>query len=216
MSIAAEFARSGSCSISDVDFFQRTTSPNHAKVVQDLFDRCRANGYIYKGSYSGQYCIFDNLYVNDAKPGDPCPDCGRPTETITEENFFFKLSAFQDKLLELYERIPIHPARDAPQRGHLVRQDRPHRSLHHPHEHQMGHPRGGRSAARLLRLVRRADHVHERGRGQGPLARRPAPDRQGDRPLPRRLLARVPDGRRATSCPSASSPTAGCSSRTTR
>jgi len=75
-------------------------------VVQELFDRCRRNGYIYKGSYSGQYCIFDNLYVNDAKPGDPCPDCGRPTETITEENFFFKLSAFQEKLLELYERQP--------------------------------------------------------------------------------------------------------------
>jgi len=75
-------------------------------VVQDLFERCRKNGYVYKGAYTGQYCIFDNLYVNDAKPGDACPDCGRPTETITEENFFFKLSAFQDKLLELYEREP--------------------------------------------------------------------------------------------------------------
>jgi methionyl-tRNA synthetase len=90
----------------EIDFFQRTTSPNHARVVQEMFDRCRKNGYIYKGSYTGQYCIFDNLYVNDAKPGDPCPDCGRPTETITEENFFFKLSAFQDRLLELYESQP--------------------------------------------------------------------------------------------------------------
>ncbi len=44
--------------------------------------------------------------MNDAKPGDPCPDCGRPTETITEENFFFKLSAFQDRLLKLYDRDP--------------------------------------------------------------------------------------------------------------
>jgi len=57
-------------------------------------------------AYTGQYCIFDNLYVNDAKAGDPCPDCGRPTETITEENFFFKLSAFEDRLLELYDRDP--------------------------------------------------------------------------------------------------------------
>ena len=89
-----------------IDHFQRTTSPQHARVVQDLFDRCRRNGYVYKGSYTGQYCIFDNLYVNEAKPGDPCPDCGRPTETITEENFFFKLSAFQNRLLELYERDP--------------------------------------------------------------------------------------------------------------
>ena len=46
------------------------------------------------------------LYVNDAKPGDPCPDCGRPTETVTEENYFFKLSAFQEQLLELYEKHP--------------------------------------------------------------------------------------------------------------
>ncbi len=104
--IAAEFERQWKVLGLEIDVFQRTTSTQHAEVVQDLFDRCRRNGYIYKGSYSGQYCIFDNLYVNDAKPGDPCPDCGRPTETITEENFFFKLSAFQDKLLDLYEREP--------------------------------------------------------------------------------------------------------------
>jgi methionyl-tRNA synthetase len=86
-----------------IDRFQRTTSPQHHKVVQDLFTRCLNNGYIYKGSYTGQYCVFDELYVNDAKPGDPCPDCGRPTETVTEENYFFKLSAFQDRLLELHQ-----------------------------------------------------------------------------------------------------------------
>ena len=104
--IAAEFQKQWQLLGLDIDYFQRTTSPQHARAVQDLFDRCRANGYIYKGSYSGQYCIFDNLYVNDAKPGDPCPDCGRPTETVTEENFFFKLSAFQERLLELYESQP--------------------------------------------------------------------------------------------------------------
>jgi methionyl-tRNA synthetase len=104
--IAAEFARQWQLLGLQIDHFQRTTSPQHARVVQDLFERCRRNGYVYKGSYTGQYCIFDNLYVNDAKPGDPCPDCGRPTETITEENFFFKLSAFTDKLLALYESQP--------------------------------------------------------------------------------------------------------------
>ena len=104
--ISAEFAKEWKRMGLDIDFFQRTTNPQHAKVVQDLFERCRKNGYIYKGSYTGQYCIYDNLYVNEAKPGDPCPDCGRPTETITEENFFFKLSAFQNWLLELYETQP--------------------------------------------------------------------------------------------------------------
>ena len=104
--VSAEFQRQWQMLGLQIDHFQRTSSPQHARVVNDLFRRCREAGYVYKGSYTGQYCIFDNLYVNDAKPGDPCPDCGRPTETITEENFFFKLSAFQDKLLKLYEDNP--------------------------------------------------------------------------------------------------------------
>src|SRR5205823_5912963 len=64
------------------------------------------NGFIYKGNYTGQYCVFDELYVNEAKPGDPCPDCGRPTETVTEENYFFKLSAFTERLLKHYQEHP--------------------------------------------------------------------------------------------------------------
>src|ERR1039457_4865943 len=104
--IAAEFQRQWQLLGLEIDYFQRTTDPKHARVVQDLFNRCRQNGYIYKGSYTGQYCIFDNLYVNEAKPGDPCPDCGRPTETVTEENFFFKLSDFTERLLALYESQP--------------------------------------------------------------------------------------------------------------
>src|SRR6266487_2426982 len=48
-------------------------------------------GYIYKGSYTGQYCVFDELYVDSVGPGAPCPECGRPTETVSEENYFFKL-----------------------------------------------------------------------------------------------------------------------------
>jgi len=90
----------------DYDHFIRTSDPKHHETVRDLFERCQRNGYIYKGSYTGQYCVNDELYVNDAKPGDPCPECGRPTETVTEENYFFKLSAFQDRLLELYEKDP--------------------------------------------------------------------------------------------------------------
>jgi len=104
--IAAEFERQWQLLGLEIDYFQRTTDPKHARVVNDLFNRWRQNGYIYKGSYTGQYCIFDNLYVNEAKPGDPCPDCGRPTETVTEENFFFKLSAFNERLLELYQSQP--------------------------------------------------------------------------------------------------------------
>ena len=84
------------------DDFIRTTEERHKKRLQELFRRIRDNGYIYKGTYTGQYCVSDELYVDGAQPGDPCPICGRITETVHEENYFFKLSAFQDKLLELY------------------------------------------------------------------------------------------------------------------
>src|ERR1700675_4130558 len=84
------------------DDFIRTTEERHQKRMQELFRRIRDNGYIYKGTYTGQYCVSDELYVDGAQPGDPCPTCGRITETVHEENYFFKLSAFQDKLLALY------------------------------------------------------------------------------------------------------------------
>jgi methionyl-tRNA synthetase len=84
------------------DDFIRTTEERHTKRVQHLFRTIRDNGYIYKGTYTGQYCVSDELYVDGAQPGDPCPTCGRITETVHEENYFFRLSAFQDKLLELY------------------------------------------------------------------------------------------------------------------
>jgi methionyl-tRNA synthetase len=88
------------------DEFIRTTDLKHVRTVQWLFRLCRENGFVYKGHYTGQYCIYDNAFVNDAKPGDNCPDCGRPTETLTEENYFFKLSAFQKPLLDFYKKNP--------------------------------------------------------------------------------------------------------------
>jgi methionyl-tRNA synthetase len=87
------------------DEFIRTTEVRHARTVQWLFRLFRENGYVYPGHYTGQYCIYDNAYV-DVKPGENCPDCGRPTETVTEENYFFKLSAFQKPLLDFYKKNP--------------------------------------------------------------------------------------------------------------
>jgi methionyl-tRNA synthetase len=87
------------------DDYIRTTEGRHHKGVQKLFLELQQRGFIYKGSYTGQYCVSDELYV-DAPPGSPCPDCGRITEMVSEENYFFKLSAFERKLLELYEKHP--------------------------------------------------------------------------------------------------------------
>jgi len=87
------------------DDYIRTTSDRHKMGVQELWRRIRDNGYIYKGSYTGQYCVFDEMYV-EVGPGEPCPECGRPTETVKEENYFFKLSAFAAPLLDLYTNNP--------------------------------------------------------------------------------------------------------------
>jgi methionyl-tRNA synthetase len=88
------------------DDYIRTTDDRHKLGAQELFRRLQANGYIYKGTYTGQYCVFDELYVDSVGPGAPCPECGRPTETVSEENYYFKLSAFADRLLKYYQEHP--------------------------------------------------------------------------------------------------------------
>src|ERR1700744_3207741 len=103
--MAAEFrALWDKLGLSYTDFI-RTTEPRHKKSVQRLFPLLQDRGYIYKGFYTGQYCVTDEAWV-DVGPGEPCPDCGRITETVSEENYFFKLSAFERKLLELFEKNP--------------------------------------------------------------------------------------------------------------
>jgi methionyl-tRNA synthetase len=87
------------------DDFIRTTEERHKRGVQHLFATLRDSGFVYKASYTGQYCVSDEAYV-DGPPGTICPDCGRLTETLSEENYFFKLSAFERKLLEFYEANP--------------------------------------------------------------------------------------------------------------
>jgi methionyl-tRNA synthetase len=104
--VSAEFKKLWDRMGLSYDDYIRTTEERHKKGVQALWRRIRDNGYIYKGSYVGQYCVYDELYVDAVGPGAPCPECGRPTETVQEENYFFKLSAFEDKLLKLYTEQP--------------------------------------------------------------------------------------------------------------
>lgn len=84
------------------DDYIRTTEPRHKAGVQKLFRTLQQNGFIELRSYTGQYCISDETFV-DVPVGAPCPECGRITETVTEENYFFKLSHFQRQLIDLIE-----------------------------------------------------------------------------------------------------------------
>jgi len=87
--------------------FLRTTEPRHHRGVQHLWRELEARGAIYLSSYTGQYCVPDEAFV-DVPVGAPCPTCGRPTETITEENYFFRLSDYQQPLIDLIESGALH------------------------------------------------------------------------------------------------------------
>jgi methionyl-tRNA synthetase len=90
------------------DTFIRTTEKRHEKVVQYFFRKLMENGYIYKGVYEGWYCIFDETFFSEdeIKEGNTCPVCNRPLEYIKEEDYFFSLSKFEDRLLKHYLENP--------------------------------------------------------------------------------------------------------------
>lgn len=89
------------------DRFIRTTEPKHEKAVQIAFKKLYDKGYIYKGEYSGNYCLPCESFWTDAQLVDgKCPDCGREVTRQSEEAYFFKLSEFSDKLLNLYKENP--------------------------------------------------------------------------------------------------------------
>ncbi|MFQ5723189.1 MAG: methionine--tRNA ligase [Terriglobia bacterium] len=104
--VAAQYERLWRTLGLEYDRFIRTTEPAHAAGVKKIFQVVKRAGYIYKGKYEGLYCIPCELYVTDPTPEGNCPTCGRPPERVQEENLFFRLSAFQERLLEHYEKHP--------------------------------------------------------------------------------------------------------------
>ena len=94
----------------DYNHFIRTTDAEHKKAVQEWIERLKKKGDIYKDFYTGWYCTpcetFVAEKVSDDEQAPNCPDCGRETVVIQEETYFFKLSAYQDKLLEFYKNNP--------------------------------------------------------------------------------------------------------------
>ena len=92
----------------DYDRFVRTTDESHVLGVQRFWERLRDSGYLYKGVYEGWYCVPDETFVAEDELTDEgmCPHCGRDVVAVREENWFFKLSAFTDRLLAHYEEHP--------------------------------------------------------------------------------------------------------------
>lgn len=87
------------------DYFIRTTDDNHVKTVQEIFDRLLANGDIYLGSYTGNYCVSCETFFTKSQlgEGETCPDCGKPTKLVSEESYFLNLKKYETKLLEFIE-----------------------------------------------------------------------------------------------------------------
>ena len=85
------------------DDFIRTTEPRHERAAQVLMQKLKDEGYIYEGRYEGWYCVPDETFYTAEQLADgKCPDCGREVEFIEEDNWFFQLSAYEDRLLAHY------------------------------------------------------------------------------------------------------------------
>ncbi len=91
----------------EYDKFIRTTDEQHVKAVQKIFSKLYQDGYIYKSSYSGLYCVpCESFWTESQLVDGRCPDCHREVINQKEEAYFFKLSMFADKLLNLYKEHP--------------------------------------------------------------------------------------------------------------
>jgi methionyl-tRNA synthetase len=91
------------------DDFIRTTEPRHKAWVQDLWKRIAERGDIYLGHYEGLYCVRCEGYFTEKEleqPGNLCPIHHHPVTLVKEPSYFFRLSKYQDKLLEFYEKNP--------------------------------------------------------------------------------------------------------------
>ena len=105
--IAAEIKRIWDIMDTSYDRFVRTTDPDHEKKVQKIFKKMYDKGDIYLGKYEGLYCTPCESFFTESQLVDgKCPDCGREVHYASEEAYFFKLSKYQDKLVEYYNSHP--------------------------------------------------------------------------------------------------------------
>ena len=91
----------------EYDDFIRTTEERHEKIVEKIFDKFMETGDIYKGEYTGLYCMPCESYFTETQLVDgKCPDCGREVKQMKEEAYFFNMKKYTDRLLKFYEENP--------------------------------------------------------------------------------------------------------------
>ncbi len=106
-SIAPKFAEAWAMLGISYDDFIRTTEERHKRGVAAFWTKLHDEGYLYQGHYEGWYCVPDETFwAEDQLEGGMCPQCGREVQFIREDNWFFKLSEFGDRLLEFYTANP--------------------------------------------------------------------------------------------------------------
>ena len=185
----------------DTDFFIRTSDDGHKRFVQEFLQRIRDNGRddIYQDVYAGLYCVGCEAFKSEDELVDgKCPEHDVEPEWIEERNWFFRLSAYQEQLLALYDERPdfVLPPSGRTRRGRSSRAGS--RTSRSAARAVVGDPDPlGPGSGRLRlggcarQLPQRAD---VRATGRGPrdalLAGRPAPAGEGHPALPLRLLAR--------------------------
>ena len=189
------------------DFFIRTTDEEHKKRVQDVLQRVHDNGYTYKGIYEGWYCprCADFKVENEILEGNRCPIHEIVLERHQEENWFFQLSAFQERARAAVRRAARLRHAAAPlQRGAVVHRLGAAGHLAVAQAPEVGSDRAVGSRARVLRVVRRAPELLHgaglraagRGSDRSLLAGDLPRDRQGHPQVPHGVLAGDADGGR--------------------
>ena len=150
------------------DFIRTSRDPRHRPAVEHLWRACARRGDLYKRDYTGSYCTgCEQFYDPTELVGGRCPDHDGPVETVTEANWFFRLSTYTDQLINLVEtdELRITPA---PFRAEILRScdglDDISVSRSIERAPRLGHPSPRRQDPSHLRLVRRTHQLHRRAR----------------------------------------------------
>ncbi len=207
---AARFQEAWDAISISYDDFIRTTEERHYASVQAFLSTIHENGYIYKGVYQGLYCVScEDYYTYEASDAGRCPIHGKELVAMEEENWFFRLSAFQERLLEHYES---HPGFVTPEtkrnealafiRGglHDISITRTSIDWGVPVPWDREHVFYVWYDA-LINYLTAIGYGVDAGVGRALVAREPPPHRQGDHPLPLRVVAGDADGRRPRAAP---------------